>query len=147
MDFRNFMAITISPRRRQCSAQFAYDSDSYIIRKYLNKVSQHYIIVPEFDLQSRLHYHGVVVISDWIKWHKQVHRTLESLCGWIKLDKLKTHLDHLRWLCYIYKHLHETGLNVIIYRRRRGQEEEPLNPESSNSRLNLEHFGFRQEGE
>lgn len=103
MDFRK-MAITISPPKRACNKeQFLYHGDEYIIRRYLNKISDYYIIYPEYSKESRLHYHGVIKIKDWIKYHKQIHRLLQGHLGFIKIDPIKTHKDNMVWNIYMSK--------------------------------------------
>lgn len=102
MDFRK-MAITISPPHRREGIEYLYKQDSYIIKRYLNKISGYYILVPEVTLDSRLHYHGVIKIKDWTKYHKQVHRLLNASIGFIKLDPIKDHINNLKWICYMYK--------------------------------------------
>lgn len=102
MDFRK-IAITISPPVRKERINFLYANDKYDIAKELNKCSSYYIIYPELSLDSRLHYHGIVKIKDWTKWHKSVRYALSQLLGFIKIDPLKTHRDNMAWAVYMSK--------------------------------------------
>lgn len=98
-----FFSITISPPPRPEGIKYLYDTDIYLIRKYLNKFSRHYIIFPEIALAtSRLHYHGVIDIHDPIKFHAIRHILTRTL-GYIKVDPLKDHTNKLTWIIYCMK--------------------------------------------
>lgn len=106
MDYRNLpiYAVTISPPKRECTKEsYIFETDKSYIKRYLNKISSHYCLYPEYDLQGRLHYHGIITIKDWIKYHKQIHRLIQKNIGFIKLDKLLSFKDHLRYLIYAQK--------------------------------------------
>lgn len=110
--------ITISPPRRALAPSILYQQDIYVIRQYLNRCSDHYILYPEFSNKSRLHYHGIVRITDIIKWHKQKHQ-FDKVLGYTQIDLLKTHKDHLRSLVYSMKEWPATSALLkepIIYK-------------------------------
>lgn len=94
--------ITISPPYRAMNPSILYQQDIYIIRQYLNRCSDHYILYPEFSKQSRLHYHGIIRITDLIKWHKQ-KPMFDKVLGFSKIDLIKSHKEHLRSLVYSMK--------------------------------------------
>lgn len=118
MDFRIF-AITVSPPHRKVKPEWLYNEDKCILTRELNKVSRHYILYPEFDINSRLHYHGLIKIHDMTKWHKQVHHVLQRQIGFIKIDQIKSAVDHLRYLCYCRKNYTSDMFKPIIYARRK----------------------------
>lgn len=105
--------ITISPRYRTLNPQTLYDQDSHAIRRQLNKCSHHYILYPEFDTSSRLHYHGIIRMDDLRKYH-HIKYCLDAI-GWTKCDKIKTHMDHLRWIIYCQKNGPQL-MDPIIYK-------------------------------
>lgn len=109
-------AITISPRYRTLDPVRLYDMDMHGIRRYLNQCSHHYILYPEFDSTSRIHYHGVVQIDDIIKWHKIKYK-FDGI-GFTKVDRFKTFKDHLTYLLYCQKDYAVTGqlLEPVIYK-------------------------------
>lgn len=109
-------AITISPRYRSVKPETIYEEDKYALRRLLNRCSTHYMLYPEFDHSSRLHYHGVVQIADKIKFHRIKY--LFDGIGWTKLDPIKSHRDHLRWLIYCQKEYAVTQqlLEPIMYK-------------------------------
>jgi len=101
--FTQLYAVTISPPQRYMKPDMLYSSDLIGLVYYLNRASKHYIIYPEFQhTTSRLHYHCIVRVDDMIKWHRQVYQQLAKI-GYMKVDRLNTHYDHLRWLLYIRK--------------------------------------------
>lgn len=100
--------MTISPPMRTYrNVKYILDEDVSQIRTLLNRCSQHWILVPEFSKDTRLHYHGVIRIDDVVKWHKAVRHRLNNI-GFVKLDPLKDNRNHVSWLCYIYKEWHIT---------------------------------------
>lgn len=98
-----YFAITVSPPLRQADPKYLYNEDVYELRRWFNTFSQYYMLYPEFDMKSRLHYHGVIRVNDWIKLHKTKHR-ISRLIGWIDIKPLMTFRDHLKWLIYCRKH-------------------------------------------
>lgn len=96
-------AITISPPYSKDRPSFKYNSDKPIIIKYLNKVSDYYILYPELSTDGRLHYHGIIQFRDMIKWYKSTKHILSSLLGFICLKIIKTNIDNIKWIYYISK--------------------------------------------
>ncbi len=112
-----FYGITISPKYRTIDPDILYNEDMRIIRRWMNRFSSHYVIVPEFaELTARLHYHGTVIIADMIKFYKTKYR-IDKEIGFVKIDLLKTFKDHLRWNIYIYKNYWKTRdhYDLVIY--------------------------------
>ena len=95
----NLYFITISEKRRKGNPKVLYEHDKYDIRRYLNRCSSHYCLYPEFDITSRLHYHGFIKINDMIKWHKQKH-IVDSVLGYTKIVKIKNRTEMLRAILY-----------------------------------------------
>lgn len=100
---RCLIALTISPRPRLGDTTFHYDQDRFLIRKILNRCTDHYLIYPELDKNYRLHYHGVVFIKDKIKWFKSSKKTLEVHFGFIKVEVIPTFERHFGWIQYMRK--------------------------------------------
>lgn len=94
--------ITISPSYRSAAPKVLYAQDMFLIHKYLNPCSDHYILYPEFSDESRLHYHGIILFKDVIKFHKTKH-LIDKTIGFTKIVRLKSHEDHLRVLIYSMK--------------------------------------------
>lgn len=111
-----FFALTVSPRYRSIKPETLYEQDKYSLRRLLNRMSTHYILYPEFDKNSRLHYHGVVECHDLIKFHRIKY--LFDNIGWTKLDPLKTFMDRLRFIIYCQKEFAVTHqlLDPIMYK-------------------------------
>lgn len=96
-------AITISPKYRGfASPKYIYNDDKPLIMKYLNKMSNHYCLYPEFDANHRLHYHGIINIKDMIKFRHLKH-LIDKLIGFVKIEKIKDHNNHLKFLIYSMK--------------------------------------------
>lgn len=116
MDSRIF-AITISPPpRATISPKYAYDNDYHILVRWLNAFSGHWLLYPEFSKDSRLHYHGVVRVDDKIKLHKTRYK-INRTVGFVKLDKLRTFNDHLRWIIYCQKEYAQTSKILTVFHR------------------------------
>lgn len=117
-----FYALTISPPQRPERSSFLFVDDICSIRKVLNKVSHHYMLVPEYTFEdARLHYHGVVRVDDPIKWFKSSRKALNKI-GFIKTVPIQGKNAHLGWLCYCYKNWHLAkavlGLEAPIFYHR-----------------------------
>lgn len=120
-------SITISPPYRLFRPGELYEQDSYVLRRWLNKFSKHYCLYPEFDKHSRLHYHGIVKIDDLTKYHRTKY-IIDKGLGFVRIDKLKTSIDHLRFLIYSMKEWaqnKETFKTPIIYKRLKRCRYEP----------------------
>lgn len=105
-------AITISPPYRFSDPHALYFNDLLKIRRWVNRFSDHYAIWPEFTENARLHYHGVIKLRDPIKFYKTKYK-FDKLLGFVKIDKLKTFKDHLRWLFYCQKDYHLIRDNIF----------------------------------
>lgn len=121
------LAITISPPPRAESPQYLYDCDIGTIRRWLNKFSHHYLLYPEFTIDSRLHYHGVVHVDDFTKFHK-TKNTFSKKFGFVKVKPIGTTAKycikaHLGWLAYCKKQYGECFLKAFYYKKlRRGKK-------------------------
>lgn len=100
-------ALTISPRYRAEDPRFLYMDDRRYIRKWLQCFADHYVVCPEFDVKARLHYHGIVRITDYIKY-RHIKYKMDKFLGFCELRKLKTVKDVLTWLYYCKKEQHLT---------------------------------------
>lgn len=94
-------AITVSPSLRAIRPEILYQDDVHNLRRLLNQCSHHFILYPEFDSTSRLHYHGVVQIDDLIKLHRIKYKF--DRIGFTKVTRFKTFRDHLTYLLYCQK--------------------------------------------
>lgn len=113
-------AITISPKYQTIDPIYLYKDQTRRIIRILNKVSSHYCLYPEFDNNSRLHYHGIIDIKDLIKWHHIKHEV--DQIGYTKLEEFKSFDRKLIWLIYCQKNWVETRTLMpepIIYKRYR----------------------------
>lgn len=126
MDYRKkLFSITISPRHRRGSDLFLYSGDKYIIRKLLNMCTDYYLIYPELDDSDRLHYHGIILVKDPIKWYRSVKRRLGYSMGFLKMSLLKTFQDRLKWMLYMKKdwsineEVFESPILPLLSKRRR----------------------------
>lgn len=87
-----------------------YKEDTIYIRRQLNKFSNLYIIYPEFDNTERLHYHGIITITDNVKFHKTNY--LLGKLGFTKWIKIKSNKENLRSTIYSMK---DWALNRHIF--------------------------------
>lgn len=122
--------VTISPPYRREDPQKLYESDKIYIRRHFNKFSNHYNIYPEFSPDSRLHYHGIVDVTDTTKMHRSKYK-LDRELGYSMFKKINTFEQHLRSLIYAMKEWASnclTFLKPIIYKKLRRQKyyEEPV---------------------
>ncbi len=113
-------SITISPPASIIDPLILYDNHIKIIRRWLNSFSEYYEIVPEFDDNIRLHYHGVVNIKDEVKFYKTKYR-IQRQIGFIKIKRLVLFIDHLRWSIYIHKNYYKivNDFSRIIYKKKK----------------------------
>lgn len=108
------IAITISPPNRVKWTGFCnpnrnlYDSDKFIIEAVLkyNRIKD-YLIYPEFDVKGRLHYHGILNLTNAqrIRLYKHAQPKLTSI-GYVDVKPIDSKLT---WLCYIKKQWHFTA--------------------------------------
>lgn len=94
--FNKPLELTMSPR-----AQYNYTR--VILSKLLNFSTFDFILMPEFTLQGRIHYHGILKIKNFAKWVKDTLPSLRRI-GFIKLENKITP----KWNQYIYKSLSDT---------------------------------------
>lgn len=73
--------------------------DTLPIIRLLRQCSKSFIIYPELNIQGNIHYHGIIDISDKIKWHKKVLPSFK-FHGFVVL---KTIFDLNQWNDYIKK--------------------------------------------
>lgn len=95
-------AITISPPHRPCSVTSLYTTDKINISRILKRSCRLFSVTPEFSSDFRLHYHGVIIIKDYIKWFYKTLPILNKI-GFTKIKKLKTLEDKLKWIYYCKK--------------------------------------------
>lgn len=110
----NLYAITISPPYSPEHIKHLHCQYTYEIRRWCNKFSKHYMMYPEFDDETRLHYHGVIRVEDWIKFHK-TRLTFQRTVGFVKIKPLTTFRRHLGWLMYCQKHTKECPCRPFYY--------------------------------
>lgn len=122
--------LTISPPYRNDRPKKLYKGDVYLLQKWLNKFSKMYSIYPEFDNNSRLHYHITLDICDLTKYHHTKY-IVDKTIGYVKLNTLKTNLDLIGWQCYCQKDywLNREHLTRTTYKRLR-RIYEPLDIQS-----------------
>jgi len=134
-------AVTLSPRIRHGDTELLYNQDRFMIRRILNRCTDHYLVYPEVDKQCRLHYHGVIKVKDKIKFHRKTRSALKGSFGFIKIEKLKTFRDKLQWLLYMRKdwgQLSELWIKPIIPRKRR------LNLRRRSRKTSESYFSIRE---
>lgn len=102
------LAITISPPNRikwmkmRNHNRNLFDADSFIITSIMkyNRIKD-YLIIPEFDVKGRLHYHGILTLTNAqrTRFYKHAQPKLTSI-GYVDVK----HVDNkLKWLCYMKK--------------------------------------------
>lgn len=99
-------ALTLSPPARWGDIELMYDADRFLIRRMLNRCTDHYIMYPDMDKNDRLHYHGIVVVKDYIKWNKETKTRLKAHFNFIKVEYISSHWRHVTWLLYSKKEWH-----------------------------------------
>lgn len=100
-------SITVSPSYRHFDPLYLYNEDIPVIIKWFRKFSRHYILFTEISEEtSRIHYHGTIDIHDLIKFHR-TRCYIQKSIGYIKLKRLKTPIDLLKWTYYIRKDYHK----------------------------------------
>lgn len=97
-----FYAITISPKYRLENPDLLYLKDRRLIINHLNTISNHYILFPEFDSNARLHYHGIICLTDTFKL-KYLKPKIDSQIGFSCFKLINTFEDHLKYLLYCKK--------------------------------------------
>lgn len=103
--------ITISPRPHDVNTtllQHFDDIQRWIIRT-LNRSCGYYILYPEITETGRLHFHGVITVTNEVKWKKETIQWLNKI-GFIKLENFYKNgfTGKLRWMCYCRKEFHQT---------------------------------------
>lgn len=66
------LALTLSPPLRKGAPTYLFRKDVLETLSALLKCSSDFEIYPEFADNGRLHYHGVVLVNDYVKWYKSV---------------------------------------------------------------------------
>jgi len=135
------LAITISPPYRdkyKCNAnpnRMLYDDDRIQIKSIMtyNKI-YNFIIYPELDDSGRLHYHGIINLTNtqYIRFHKHAIWKLRNI-GFVLITIIKEFINNLRQVIYMSKHWGETKciLNVsypIMIRRDKAYAKDLLAP-------------------
>lgn len=98
---RNLRFITISPPDSVHRVKYIFNSHLPTLLK-ANNCSKYFIFYPEMDINGRLHYHGILKISDNVKYYKQFVPSLKHL-GYVKIMSVKSFSDHIKILKYISK--------------------------------------------
>lgn len=104
------LAVTISPRNRvdkYNTLKWIFQNDASDICLLLRKCSKNFTIYPEFDVNSRLHYHGIVYVHDNIKWHKHTKPGLDKI-GYTLIKEIKDYKNKDKWLTYCTKEWEDT---------------------------------------
>lgn len=94
-------------------------------------------------MNSRLHYHGIIEIDDLIKFHKTKYR-IDKHIGFVKIDKLNTFIDKLKWLYYCKKDQTPESIQPVIYKslKRRKKPNKPFNPDNDRNPFE-QYFTFQ----
>lgn len=71
--------------------------------QFIPRCSHAFSLIPEITIDGRLHCHGFILITDYVKWHKSVLPRLRSW-GFVCI---KQHYDQ-KWLDYCMEDLDET---------------------------------------
>lgn len=102
--YNNLFSITISPPPRSLrDLDKLYLMDMLTICRFLNELSLHYCLYPEFTHSNgRLHYHGVLKIYNITKL-PYITSVLTRRLGFTKIDPISTFKSHLTWLMYCQK--------------------------------------------
>ena len=119
------IAVTISPPRRDQSIRYSLKNDTYIIRRWMNRFSKHYMVYPELSPDMRLHYHGIAILTDPVKLYKTKHIINRQL-GFSMIKRINTFDNKLIWLIYCRKQWGEMkGFQPIQYKRYRRRRKPP----------------------
>lgn len=91
-----------SPLERDYKPFSQYNYSRVIVSRILGESCVDFRVMPEFTIQGRIHYHGILKIRNFAKW---VRSTLPSLRtkGFVKIETFKEQLNHDRWVEYMYK--------------------------------------------
>lgn len=76
-----------------------------ILSKYLGESCDDFVIYPEFTIQGRIHYHGILTIINYVRWVRDTLPRLRKL-GYVKMESFKDNPDN--WITYMKKSLTET---------------------------------------
>lgn len=99
------LALTISPPDREtryAKNTHIFTDDAQIINRLLRQCCSRWIIYPELDLSGRLHYHGMIVFKDVVKYYKSVRYSLQKM-GYVCIKPIKSFKDRLGWIIYMSK--------------------------------------------
>lgn len=110
---KDFYALTISPPESNRDPRKSYSEDRDSITQLMTPFSDHYMMYPEFTELGRLHYHGLVYVSDKIKFYHTKH--LLGILGFCMWKPLRKYSDQLNWLIYCMKNIAICGLEPIKY--------------------------------
>jgi len=116
------LAITISPPSRMLynknnnPNRMLFDDDRNMIKSIMsyNKIYS-YIIYPEFDEKGRLHYHGIINLTNtqYVRFHKHAIHKLKQI-GFVDISIIKTFVNNLRYIVYMSKNWGETKMILEI---------------------------------
>lgn len=137
-------ALTVSPKDRvdkYNKIEHIYIDDVNIMRKYMKRCSSHYIVYPETDAVGRLHYHGIIEVSDKIKFVKQVIPALKRI-GYVCLKPLDTLKDNISWILYCSKEWMITKDIVDIQQPLIPQHKKKIIKDRNTDYVSLLDYGF-----
>lgn len=110
---KDYWALTISPEQRNGKPLSMYKRDRDFLYQWLTPYTDHFIMYPEFTESGRLHYHGIIHISDRYKFYHTKH--LVTNIGFTMWKPLRNVKDHLTWLTYCRKNFGISRMKPSIY--------------------------------
>ncbi len=111
----NWFAITISPPPYYGNQFYKNEEDQKYFKRILKRASNHYLILPEWDVSDRLHYHGIIRVDNQYTWYKSSRSKFRNV-GFVKLERITSFKRHLGWLMYMKKEWYINRRNVSLYK-------------------------------
>lgn len=94
-----------NPLERTHSVRAQYYYTRVMLSKYLGESCDDFVIYPEFTIQGRIHYHGLLTIKNYVKWVRDTLPRLRKL-GFVKMETFKDNPDN--WITYMKKSVLDT---------------------------------------
>lgn len=116
-NYEKYYAITINPKKTnyECYVDEEVDMDDiisdyaffmYKLMEVMKPCTDYHSIFPEISPKGKLHFHGIVRITDMYKWFRTVVPLINDI-GFNRVTKLDTPKEMITWSLYCRKDWHK----------------------------------------
>lgn len=142
------MFITISPPFRHGDLSYTFIDDRLQIITALKRIKR-YIIYPELDPKGRLHYHGILTLSDseYVSFYKECRKKIEHWIGFVDVKPILSLTENIRTIIYMTKEWGITkdilSIEKPIMHESKTRTRRLCQPTPLDNGITLESYGFK----